>query len=162
MPGKEITLRLIEQIDLDFMFDLVNNNEVTKYIGGLIRDKNMLRTWIDQLAEANQEYIVALDGTPIGECSLTVNGNAGEIGYMILPEYWNHGYGTDTITQLLILAKNQGLQKVTAATDPDNTASVRILEKTGFQKEAIGWWMTEEEMESMKMGRTIVTYRREL
>ena len=64
MPGKEITLRPIEQIDLDFMFDLVNNSEVTKYIGGLIRDKNMLRTQtlagepIMELADFREQELV--------------------------------------------------------------------------------------------------------
>ena len=162
MSKDEITLRPIGPNDLDFICDLVNNSEVTKYIGGLIQDKNMLRTWIDHLAEANHEFIIVLDDVPIGECSLTVNGNNSEIGYMIHPEYWNQGVGTDTVRRLLSLAKSQGLKETTAVTDTNNTASVRILEKTGFRPDAIGWWMTGEELESLKMGRTIVTYRREL
>ena len=56
-----------------------------------------------------------------------------EIEYMLLPEYWNRGYGTALVVTLLRMAKASGLSRtVEAITDPDNTFSKRILINAGF------------------------------
>ena len=56
-----------------------------------------------------------------------------EIEYMLLPEYWNRGYGTALVETLLRTAKASGLSRtVEAITDLDNTFSKRILQNAGF------------------------------
>lgn len=57
-----------------------------------------------------------------------------EIEYMLLPEYWNKGYGTSLVKTLLTnAAKVPSLNIVTAVTDKGNRASKRILIKNGFK-----------------------------
>ena len=84
-------------------------------------------------------------GERIGECSMTISkdGRSAEIGYMLLPEYWNHGYGTATANMLVEMAVSSGIEQVTAATSPDNTASVRILQKSGFVQGQSGWLLND-------------------
>lgn len=56
-----------------------------------------------------------------------------EIEYILLPEYWNRGYGTALAGMLLNMAKASGLSEtVEAITDPGNIYSKRILLQAGF------------------------------
>jgi RimJ/RimL family protein N-acetyltransferase len=72
--------------------------------------------------------------TYIGMGALNVNDDGVfEIEYMLLPEYWNRGYGTALVETLLSMAKASGLcRTVEAITDPDNLYSKRILVHAGF------------------------------
>ena len=75
------------------------------------------------------------DGTYIGGLcfkGLSSDGVA-EIGYGILEEYQNRGYGTEAVKAISGWAfKNPNLNAIEAETDPDNKASIRVLEKSGF------------------------------
>lgn len=62
---------------------------------------------------------------------------SGEIGYELLPQYWNHGYMTEALQPLLAqTAAYYNLHTVTANIDPRHIASKRVLEKLGFVQEA--------------------------
>ena len=75
------------------------------------------------------------DGTHIGGLcfkGLSSDG-AAEIGYGISEEYQNRGYGTEAVKSISCLAfKNPNLTYIEAEADPDNSASIRLLEKCGF------------------------------
>lgn len=60
-----------------------------------------------------------------------------ELGYMILPEYWGKGYVTEAIQALLNYAFNTlNFHSIEAVIDSRHTASERVLQKSGFRKEA--------------------------
>lgn len=164
MERDTIRLRKIRSEDVDDLERIVTDPEATRYIQGLITDHDMLLGWIESLTENDHEYIVELsDGTIIGECSLAVTRDTGDIGYILLPTHWRKGYGTTVIYALLIIASRLGLSMVTAVTDTNNTASVRLLEKTGFVAYRQGWMMhlSEEDKERIE-DQSIVEYRRPL
>ena len=59
--------------------------------------------------------------------------NAVEIEYMLLPEYWNHGYGRALVQHMLEIIRSSDEQSdIAAVTDPANRYSQRILEHEGF------------------------------
>lgn len=61
-----------------------------------------------------------------------------EVGYRLLPEYWNHGLATEGTRGLLAHAFDAlGLFRVIGITHPDNAASQRVLVKSGLVDE--GW-----------------------
>ena len=74
------------------------------------------------------------DGTHIGElCFKGVDGGMTEIGYGIGESYQNRGYASEAVTAVSAWAlKQDGIESVTAEVDTENTASVRVLEKSGF------------------------------
>lgn len=76
----------------------------------------------------------------IGDCGLNIpeHGNGvGEIGYTIARPFWNQGFGTEAVKALVAYAfASFPLHHITAATDPGNLASRRVLEKAGFRQEA--------------------------
>ena len=76
--------------------------------------------------------------TFIGMGALTLNAeyDAIEIEYMLLPPYWNHGYGSELVGTLIQMATDTHVSPVLIAlTDPSNLYSKRILWKYGFTLE---------------------------
>ena len=78
----------------------------------------------------------------VGCCSLITQNDVyrinAEIGYWIGEQYWRNGYATEAVKQLVAIAFNQlGINRVYANIFEYNVASMRVLEKIGFEKEAI-------------------------
>lgn len=76
------------------------------------------------------------DGTHIGElCFKGVDSSGStEIGYGIAEEHQGCGYATEAVRAAVDRALTQSMINcVTAEVDKDNIASVRVLEKSGFE-----------------------------
>ena len=165
----KVILRKLAISDVDDLLTINLNPDVTKYIPFMIRDRNVLLSWINSLSPADHEFMILLphpddtDSEIIGECSLDENG---EIGLMILPEYWRKGYGTETVKQLMKIAHDLGLEAVTAQTDPENKACVGLLRSMGFTAKGMGWFIPEEAMlvpeAGMKMSHETIMFSKDL
>lgn len=60
-----------------------------------------------------------------------------EIGYTLLPEYWGRGLMHEVLQLVLPYGFKQiGLHSIEANVNPNNTASIRLLERNGFVREA--------------------------
>lgn len=55
----------------------------------------------------------------------------GHIGYGVVPWKRGRGYATQALARVLPLAREAGLPFVELTTDPDNSASRRVIEKNG-------------------------------
>ncbi len=82
------------------------------------------------------------DNIFVGVCSLIPQQDVyrinAEIGYWIGEPYWGKGYATETVKQLVEFAfQKLNLHRVYAYIFEYNDASMRVLEKAGFMKEAI-------------------------
>lgn len=56
-----------------------------------------------------------------------------ELGYILKPEYWGKGIGSETSHFLITKARNLGqLKRIFAIIDPKNIASRKILTNNGF------------------------------
>lgn len=80
--------------------------------------------------------------TFVGCCSLIPQNDVyrinAEIGYWIGEPYWGRGYATDTVRQCLKFAFEElNLLRVYANIYEYNIGSMKVLEKVGFEKEAI-------------------------
>jgi ribosomal-protein-alanine N-acetyltransferase len=63
------------------------------------------------------------------------NGRA-ELGYLLLPEYWGKGYMQEALDPILFYGFNMmKLHSLEAHVCPENTASLRLLERNGFVRE---------------------------
>ncbi len=87
-----MALREINEQDIDTLMELTGNPDVIKYLPGMIQDRKYAEKWIEGLTSDDHEYMILHGDTIIGECSLTVRNNSGEIGLMLFPEHWRHGY----------------------------------------------------------------------
>jgi ribosomal-protein-alanine N-acetyltransferase len=59
-----------------------------------------------------------------------------EVAYGLLPEYWNMGLATEFVDVVVRIGFSEiGLSSLACTTRQSNTASKRVLEKTGFEFE---------------------------
>lgn len=75
-------------------------------------------------------------GTFLGLGKLEViekTATSAELGYILLPQYWGKGLGTEAARQLIQIARSETqLDALTAIIDPANVASRKILTNQGF------------------------------
>lgn len=76
------------------------------------------------------------DGRQIGGCRLGLNEEDSDVptmGYIMNPLFWNQGYATEVSRALVNFGFTQlNLATIRATCDSRNSASKRVLEKTGF------------------------------
>jgi ribosomal-protein-alanine N-acetyltransferase len=66
-----------------------------------------------------------------------------ELLYGLLPAWWGRGFATEAAARVLQYAREVGgFARVIAATDPPNTASIRVMERIGMRYQRTG--MLEE------------------
>ena len=71
----------------------------------------------------------------IGIGAITINNDfsEAEIEYMLIPDYWGKGYGSEIVRNLLKKSEEtKRIHKVIAITDPNNFVSKKILFNNGF------------------------------
>ena len=74
-------------------------------------------------------------GTAMGMCGLIKRDALPEVdlGYAFLPEFWGLGYALEAAEACVAYGASLGLQGLLAIVSPGNSASIRLLEKAGFQ-----------------------------
>jgi len=76
------------------------------------------------------DLVIEKDGALIGKAGST---RLPEIGYILHPDHWGHGYATEAMQTLIAhLWANTDWPALTADIDPQNLASLRVLQKLGF------------------------------
>jgi len=61
-----------------------------------------------------------------------------EIGYGFHPEYWGRGFATEAVGTIVNYGfESLGLRRIFGLIDPENDASMHVLEKLGFEREGI-------------------------
>ncbi len=142
MKSQRLSYSLFSEEDFDDYFHLVSNAEVMKMITGHpLSEKDAAERFekIQLVHKENNEigyYKLSslLDGSFVGLGKLVMVGaNEAEIGYVLLPEFWGKGYGSE-VSEAMIKRSTEvsQIESLMAIIDPENTASKRILEKCGF------------------------------
>ena len=61
-----------------------------------------------------------------------------EIGYKFDQKYWHHGYAYEALSKCIYIAFYElNLHRIAAYIMPDNTASIRLAERAGFEREGM-------------------------
>lgn len=139
----ELKLSKFQETDFDLYNSLVSNDDVMAQITERAFLYDEAKISFQKLINRNEKHdkfgsykiYDYLDRTFIGLGHLTLNENKSceaEIGYMLLPENWGKGYGTETAKNLIEIAKPLDLKVITAIIDPENIPSRKILTNLGF------------------------------
>ncbi len=73
----------------------------------------------------------------IGSCGLLHEEGRIQFGYIISPTHWGQGYGTEVCCKLMELVRTiPEIYRVSTFVDIENTASVKVLLKSGLIEEA--------------------------
>lgn len=135
--------KFLSEDDFQYYLDLVSNEEVMVMNYGRaftleesnLTYKSMLKN--NKNSEAFGYFKVFEKGTNvfIGSGAITLNNDftEAEIEYMLMPDYWGKGYGSEIVRNLLKKAEEtKVIHKVIAITDPNNLVSKKILFNNGF------------------------------
>ena len=139
-------LERFDETDEDLYSRLVFNEETMKMNLGRVFTEEEARMFFRAVLEMNAtesclgyyKVLISREGkiTYIGMGAINYNEEyeAVEIEYMLLPEYWNHGYGTELVEILIKMVSDARVSSsIMAITDPANSYSQRILVKKGFE-----------------------------
>lgn len=142
-----LILRHLTVDDAAFILELVNDPAWLRFIGDRgVRTLEDARAYILKgpvASYAQHGFGLDLverkaDGVPIGMCGLIKRDTLDDIdvGFAFLPQYCAQGYGYEAAAATLAHGrKTFGLKRIVAITAPDNTGSIRLLEKLGFRFE---------------------------
>ena len=129
--------------DFEYYLKLCSNEDVMNMNFGRVfteEESNktfagMLKSNVNELAGYYKVY-EAESKEYVGLGAMTVNDDLteAEIEYMILPQFWGKGYGTEIAEKMIAKAKElKTVKKITAYTGPENLRSQKILMKHGFK-----------------------------
>jgi RimJ/RimL family protein N-acetyltransferase len=142
---ERLILREFTVDDAAFMLDLLNQPSFIQFIGDrgvrTLDDarKIILTRYIDAYERLGFGVYLTLLRTcqiPIGMCGLIKRDGLEDvdIGYAFLPEYWSQGYASESASAVLAYARDTlGIRRILGITTPDNTGSIRVLEKAGLK-----------------------------
>lgn len=147
LETENLTLRKILPSDFQDMNDYAKLPSVTKFLTwrehpDLAYTKRYLHIVQDQYREGeffDWAVIHKQDGKMIGTCGFTSfdeSNNAGEVGYVINPDYSGRGYATEALKRVIHIGfLTLNLHRIYARHMDGNDASRRVMEKCGMTYE---------------------------
>ena len=148
LETERLLLRRVVKEDVNEIFALRSDKETMKYIPRpLVKTEEEAMahfTMIDEKIENNEgiNWAITLKNDPkliglIGHYRIKPEHFRAEIGYMLLPEYQGKGIAAEAIQELVKYGfEIMKLHSIEAVIDPENLASEKVLQKSGFVKEA--------------------------
>ena len=146
---QRLLLRRITKDDIPEIFILRSNDNVMKYIDRpralSLDDATIFFEKINEGIETNDgiTWGITLKENPkvligsIGYWRLMKEHYRAEIGYMLHPDFWQKGIMKEALTCLIDYAfTSMNLHSIEANLNSGNMASAKLLEATGFVKEA--------------------------
>lgn len=105
-------------------------------------DRRRAKAWIEE-RDAESKTLLAVEKEtkkPIGFINFFRYGDRSEgdffrIGYVVSKVKWGRGIATELVESFIHWCKDNDVSAVTASVDPDNIASIRVLEKNNFLTE---------------------------
>ncbi|CAN5574830.1 GNAT family N-acetyltransferase [soil metagenome] len=148
LETERLILRRFTEADVDNLVELDSDPDVMRYITGKPTPRDLIEN--DYLPSFLEYYersdrygfwaaIEKSTGTFIGWFHFrpprdSTDPNVAELGYRLRKDAWGKGYATEGSKALIDKGfRELGVQRVTALTYEDNTASRRVMEKTGLR-----------------------------
>lgn len=146
LTTERLLLQPIIDDDQPFIFEGLSHPEVIPFYG--VRYDSFEATgaqmdWYRKLEEDGTgtawKMVDKREGNKLGVISVYCykpEHNKAEIGFWLLPQYWNQGYALEAVKAAIIYWKeSKGLYRLEGFVEEGNTASRRLLEKAGFRHE---------------------------
>lgn len=147
IESDRLILRPLCPSDADDMFDYAKREDVTNYLLWLphpsVAYTRDYLSYIEERYALGEFYDWAViekeSGRMIGTCGFTkidVPNHAGEIGYVLNPDYHGKGYGTEAAERVLRFGFEElSLHRIEAKFMKGNDASLHVMEKLGMRHE---------------------------
>ncbi|MBP0460705.1 GNAT family N-acetyltransferase [Streptomyces montanisoli] len=144
MRTERLVLREREDRDTPAFIDLLASPEVHTYLGGPRPRDELERTLPEEARRRPGLFVIERDATMIGMVQLVRFEAEGkehtcpdvaeaELGYLLLPQAWGRGYGTEACTAALDwFAGERPGEPVALRTQTANARSMRLAARLGF------------------------------
>ena len=160
LVSTRLFLRPLLENDVDLVLELFTDPEIMEYAGGPVKSER-IRAEMEASVQRGADGSIGIwcickaqTQAPIGtiallplpveaedtEWELVRTGEMPdgdiEIGYFLRKEEWRQGYISEAVSRVLEFAFSvASLEEIVAVIDPRNTASRKVLERTGFLSE---------------------------
>lgn len=146
LQTERLRLRHMAPEDAAFILDLLNDPAFHRFIGDRgVRTVEAARDYVLVASGAAPArpglgfHVVELKetGCPVGICGLAKRDflDHVDIGYAFLPQHGGQGYAFEAALGVLAHARALELDRLVATVHPENSASIRLLEKLGLRFE---------------------------
>jgi len=97
------------------------------------------RDWLDAMianGSDHPDFVVELNGRVIGKAGFYV---MPDVGYILHPDVWGQGLAGEAVGAVIDhVFRTLAVETLTADVDPDNAASIRLLQRLGFVRTGSG------------------------
>jgi ribosomal-protein-alanine N-acetyltransferase len=140
-----VLLRDFVERDTDRLLNILNDSDVTKFLSSKIPEpytQHDADWWIKEGSNLGYVKAIEVDGFLVG-CIGINQGNfeycrSGEIGYWLDKEYWRKGIMQQAVAVAVSDVFNStDITRVFASVFSDNTGSISLLHKCGFELEGL-------------------------
>ena len=145
--NEDVILRNIEETDVFKLAEYANNEKVSINLRDAFPSPYTIqdaKRFIEMVNKQNPKTFFAIEyrGEYVGNISLSVGAdvykNSAEIGYFIGEPFWNKGITTKAVNLMTNFGfERLGVVRIYTGVFGFNKSSQRVLEKCGFEKEAI-------------------------
>ena len=108
-------------------------NSITKR--GVTMEEHM--NWLQKVTDNpnRQLFVFEVNGEPVGQLRLDIEGSMAEISYGLAAEHRGKGLGRVLLEQAEAKADELGIEELTAEVLSHNVASQKLFKKLGFEEE---------------------------
>ena len=167
LAGRAVRLRQPRESDVPALLAIFGDAETLRYWShGPLADLAAARTYYDGIVSGLadrtlfQWAITAPDTDRlVGTVTLVDWDRANrrcEIGFILHPSAWGRGLASDAARTVIRWAReHMGLHRVEADVEPPNAASLKLLERLGFEREGHfreRWWTRGRWTDSVMLG----------
>lgn len=131
-----LTLRLARREDLEAMHAVLSDARAVQWWSTPPHETlDHTRDWLEAMIAGNGsglDFVVEVEGRAVGKAGFFA---PPDVGYILHPDVWGRGLATEAVGAVLDrLFQTTDHAAARADVDPANAASIRLLEKLGFQQ----------------------------
>lgn len=129
-----LTLRSARSGDLDGLHAVLSDPRATLWWSTPPHETlEETRTWLDAMianGPDHPDFVIELDGRVIGKAGFW---RLPDVGYILNPDVWGQGLAAEAVGAAIDhVFRTREIETLTADVDPENAASIRLLERLGF------------------------------
>lgn len=129
-----LILRSARPDDLEAMHDVLSDPRATVWWSTPPHETlDQTREWLDAMianGPDHPDFVIELDGRVIGKAGFW---RLPDVGYILHPDCWGQGLASEAVGAAVDhVFRTCDLETLTADVDPENAASIRLLERLGF------------------------------
>lgn len=143
LQTRRCVLREMTEDDLDALYEVYRDPEVSKYTENLYEDREKERTYIRDYIEQVYRFCGLGIWVIVLKEANTIIGRAGlawrdgydtpEIGFVIAKDYQRQGYAFEVCDAILHYCKEMDLRTIRVLYQKENVASEKLCKKLGFE-----------------------------